>query len=93
MSSRHIPVREAVKTWLEDPEFRADYRALEEEFALAERGTRRKQPAEPRPAENVAAGAQTPARFAEFRAEYAALKEEFTLASALIEARSQAGLT
>lgn len=35
MSSGRIPVREAAKAWLKDPEFRAEYDALEPEFALA----------------------------------------------------------
>lgn len=35
MSSKHIQVREAAKAWLNDPEFRAEYEALEAEFALA----------------------------------------------------------
>jgi ribosome-binding protein aMBF1 (putative translation factor) len=35
MSSKRIPVREAARAWLEDPEFRAEYEALKEEFALA----------------------------------------------------------
>ena len=30
-----IPVRQAAKAWLKEPEFRAEYQALEEEFALA----------------------------------------------------------
>lgn len=30
-----IPVEEAAKEWMKDPEFRAEYDALEEEFALA----------------------------------------------------------
>jgi len=32
---RFIPVEEAAKEWMKDPEFRAEYDALEEEFALA----------------------------------------------------------
>jgi ribosome-binding protein aMBF1 (putative translation factor) len=35
MSSDPIPVREAAKAWLRDPEFRAEYEALEPEFTLA----------------------------------------------------------
>jgi DNA-binding XRE family transcriptional regulator len=35
MSSARIPVREAAKAWLKDPSFRAEYEALEPEFALA----------------------------------------------------------
>jgi ribosome-binding protein aMBF1 (putative translation factor) len=35
MSTKRIAVREAAKEWLKDPEFRAEYDALEEEFALA----------------------------------------------------------
>ena len=35
MSRERIAVREVAKEWLEDPEFRAAYQALEEEFALA----------------------------------------------------------
>jgi ribosome-binding protein aMBF1 (putative translation factor) len=35
MSREPIAVREAAKEWLKDPEFRAAYQALEEEFALA----------------------------------------------------------
>jgi hypothetical protein len=30
-----IPVEEAAKEWMKDPEFRAEYDALEDEFALA----------------------------------------------------------
>lgn len=32
---KFIPVEEAAKEWMKDPEFRAEYDALEEEFALA----------------------------------------------------------
>jgi ribosome-binding protein aMBF1 (putative translation factor) len=35
MSSERIPVRKAAEAWLRDPEFRAEYEALEDEFALA----------------------------------------------------------
>jgi ribosome-binding protein aMBF1 (putative translation factor) len=35
MSSDRIAVRDAAKAWLKDPEFRAEYEALEAEFALA----------------------------------------------------------
>jgi ribosome-binding protein aMBF1 (putative translation factor) len=35
MSSKFIPVEEAAKDWFKDPEFAAEYEALEEEFALA----------------------------------------------------------
>jgi ribosome-binding protein aMBF1 (putative translation factor) len=35
MSKPPIPVRQAAKAWLKEPEFRAEYQALEEEFALA----------------------------------------------------------
>jgi ribosome-binding protein aMBF1 (putative translation factor) len=35
MSRERIPVREAATAWLKDPEFRAEYGALEAEFALA----------------------------------------------------------
>jgi ribosome-binding protein aMBF1 (putative translation factor) len=35
MSTKRIAVREAAKEWLKDPEFRAEYDALEGEFALA----------------------------------------------------------
>jgi hypothetical protein len=31
----YIPVEEAAREWMEDPEFRAVYDALEDEFALA----------------------------------------------------------
>ena len=33
--SKFIPVEEAAKEWMKDPEFRAEYDVLEEEFALA----------------------------------------------------------
>lgn len=36
MSRKAIPVEEAAKDWLKDPEFVAEYEALEEEFSLAE---------------------------------------------------------
>lgn len=35
MTRKFIPVEEAAKTWMKDPEFRAAYDALEDEFALA----------------------------------------------------------
>ena len=35
MTRRYIPVEEAAKEWMKDPEFRAEYDALEDEFALA----------------------------------------------------------
>lgn len=35
MSRKFIPVEEVAKEWMKDPEFRAAYDALEEEFALA----------------------------------------------------------
>lgn len=35
MTRRYIPVEEAAKEWMKDPEFRAAYDALEDEFALA----------------------------------------------------------
>lgn len=35
MTRKYIPVEEAAKEWLKDPEFVAEYDALEEEFALA----------------------------------------------------------
>jgi ribosome-binding protein aMBF1 (putative translation factor) len=35
MSRKFIPVEEAAKDWFRDPEFVAEYDALEEEFALA----------------------------------------------------------
>lgn len=35
MSGRAVPVREAAREWMADPEFRAEYDALEDEFALA----------------------------------------------------------
>ena len=36
MTRKSIPVTEAAKEWLKNPEFRAAYDALEEEFALAQ---------------------------------------------------------
>ncbi len=36
MTRKFIPVEEVAKAWLKDPEFRAAYDALEEEFALAQ---------------------------------------------------------
>lgn len=33
---KFIPVREVAKKWFKDPEFAAEYEALEEEFALAD---------------------------------------------------------
>jgi ribosome-binding protein aMBF1 (putative translation factor) len=36
MTRKYIPVEEAAKEWMKNPEFRAAYDALEEEFALAE---------------------------------------------------------
>ncbi|CCV14445.1 helix-turn-helix transcriptional regulator [Mesorhizobium sp. STM 4661] len=36
MSRKVIPVEEAAKDWFKDPEFVAEYEALEEEFAIAE---------------------------------------------------------
>ena len=36
MSRKTIPVEDAAKEWLKDPEFVAEYEALEEEFAIAE---------------------------------------------------------
>jgi DNA-binding XRE family transcriptional regulator len=36
MTRKFIPVEEAAKEWFKDPEFQAEYAALEEEFALAE---------------------------------------------------------
>lgn len=36
MSRKAIPVEEAAKDWFKDPEFVAEYEALEEEFAIAE---------------------------------------------------------
>lgn len=35
MTRRFIPVEEAAAEWMKDPEFRAAYDALEDEFALA----------------------------------------------------------
>jgi ribosome-binding protein aMBF1 (putative translation factor) len=35
MSGDRIPVRKAAEAWLKDPEFRAEYEALADEFALA----------------------------------------------------------
>jgi DNA-binding XRE family transcriptional regulator len=35
MSRSFIPVEEAAKGWMKDPQFRAAYDALEDEFALA----------------------------------------------------------
>ena len=35
MNRKFIPVDEAARDWMKDPEFRAEYDALEEEFALA----------------------------------------------------------
>ena len=35
MTRKFIPVEEVAKEWFKDPEFRAAYDALEEEFALA----------------------------------------------------------
>src|SRR5271167_2662267 len=35
MSRKYIAVEEAAKAWMKDPEFRAAYDALEDEFALA----------------------------------------------------------
>ena len=35
MSSGRIAMRDIAKEWLKDPEFRAEYEALEPEFALA----------------------------------------------------------
>jgi ribosome-binding protein aMBF1 (putative translation factor) len=35
MTRRYIPVEEAAKKWMKDPVFRAEYDALEDEFALA----------------------------------------------------------
>jgi ribosome-binding protein aMBF1 (putative translation factor) len=35
MSKQHIPVDEAAREWMNDPEFVAAYDALEEEFTLA----------------------------------------------------------
>jgi len=36
MTDKFIPVEGVVKDWMQDPEFRAAYEALEEEFSLAE---------------------------------------------------------
>ena len=35
MSNPQIPVDDLAREWLQDPEFRAEYDALEDEFALA----------------------------------------------------------
>ena len=35
MSSRRIAMRDIAQDWMKDPEFRAEYEALEPEFALA----------------------------------------------------------
>jgi ribosome-binding protein aMBF1 (putative translation factor) len=35
MTRRYIPVEEAAQKWMKDPAFRAEYDALEDEFALA----------------------------------------------------------
>ena len=35
MTHRYILVEEAAKEWMKDPKFRAEYDALEDEFALA----------------------------------------------------------
>ncbi len=35
MTRKFIPVEEAAKAWMKNPEFRAAYDALEDEFALA----------------------------------------------------------
>ena len=35
MTRKYIPVEEAAKEWMKNPEFRAAYDALEDEFALA----------------------------------------------------------
>ena len=35
MTRKYIPVEEAAKRWMKNPEFRAAYDALEDEFALA----------------------------------------------------------
>lgn len=32
---KYLPVKEAAKQWMKDPQFRAEYDALEDEFALA----------------------------------------------------------
>ncbi|RWN11319.1 MAG: XRE family transcriptional regulator [Mesorhizobium sp.] len=36
MSRKTIPVEDVAKDWFKDPEFVAEYEALEEEFAIAE---------------------------------------------------------
>ena len=36
MSQKFIPVETAAQDWLKDPEFRAAYEALDEEFSLVE---------------------------------------------------------
>jgi ribosome-binding protein aMBF1 (putative translation factor) len=36
MTRKYIPVEKAAQEWMKDPEFRAAYEALDEEFALAE---------------------------------------------------------
>jgi ribosome-binding protein aMBF1 (putative translation factor) len=35
MTRKYIPVEEVAKQWMQDPKFRAEYDALEDEFALA----------------------------------------------------------
>jgi ribosome-binding protein aMBF1 (putative translation factor) len=35
MTRKHIPVEEVAKTWMKNARFRAEYDALEDEFALA----------------------------------------------------------
>jgi ribosome-binding protein aMBF1 (putative translation factor) len=35
MTRRSIPVEDVAREWMKDPEFRAEFDALEEEFALA----------------------------------------------------------
>ena len=35
MTRKYIPVEEVAKEWMKDPKFRAEYDALEDEFALA----------------------------------------------------------
>jgi ribosome-binding protein aMBF1 (putative translation factor) len=35
MTRRRIPVEDVAREWMKDPEFRTEYEALEEEFALA----------------------------------------------------------
>ncbi len=35
MTRRYVPVEEVAKKWMKNPEFRAAYDALEDEFALA----------------------------------------------------------